>query len=458
MFSGIAFSSETAAVVRTSLGAAIPEMIEAIGQAVPEYARPSGTGRMRPDYQQRLADAVTGAVASFIARVAQPDRSMEPVLDEFRVIGGTAAREGRTLDGLQDALRLGARVAWRWLCEAGAGLDRRELSRVGEAVFGYLDELAAACARGYAEAGEQAAGDRQRRLLDLILADPPPRPEQVTALARAVGWVVPTQVAIAILITPPPANASPPGSSLPGSSLPGSSPVGSGPRRNGSAAPRPHGNGSAAPRPAANGQPRPTPETVLLPPGVLADWTAADPLLLIPDPDGPGRQAALDRALLGRALLGQPLGGRSAVIGPSVPLARAAQSLRWARHARALVQAGVISAANGPEGNVSVRCDQHLSTLLILADEDLAAALSVRRLAPLAQLRPGQRDRIAETLLAWLQLGENAAEVAQRIHVHPQTVRYRLRQITDLFGDQLRDPDTRFELQLALRIRTLKHS
>ena len=115
---GAAFSSETAAVVRTSLGAAIPEMIEAIGRAVPEYARPSGPGRANPDrpppdYQQRLADAVTGAVASFIARVAQPDRSMEPVLDEFRVIGGTAAREGRTLDGLQDALRLGARVAWR---------------------------------------------------------------------------------------------------------------------------------------------------------------------------------------------------------------------------------------------------------------------------------------------------------------------------------------------------------
>ena len=45
--------------------------------------------------------------------------------------------------------------------------------------------------------------------------------------------------------------------------------------------------------------------------------------------------------------------------------------------------------------------------------------------------------------------------MAQRIHVHPQTVRYRLRQITELFGDQLRDPDCRFELQLALRIRHL---
>ena len=100
--------------------------------------------------------AVVRAMGSFIAHVAQPDRSMQPVLAEFQAIGATAAREGRTLDGLQDALRLGARVAWRWLCEAGAALDRRELSRVGEAVFCYLDDLAAACARGYTEARIQA--------------------------------------------------------------------------------------------------------------------------------------------------------------------------------------------------------------------------------------------------------------------------------------------------------------
>jgi PucR C-terminal helix-turn-helix domain len=379
-----AFSAETAAVVRTRLDGAIPEMIEAIGAAVPGYA-----SRARPDDQQRLADAVTAAVASFIGQVAQPDRSMEPVLEEFRVIGSTAAREGRTLDGLQDALRLGARVAWRWLCEAGAALDRRELSRVGEAVFGYLDDLAAACAQGYTDARVQTTDDRQRRLLALILADPPSRPEPIAALARAAGWLLPAQIAVVLL-----------------------------------------GPGSDA---------------LPLPPGVLADWTAADPCLLVPDPDGPGRQAALDRALRNRALR-----GRTAAIGPSVPLARAAQSLRWARHARALAQAGVI-----PDGCGPIRCDQHLSTLLILADEDLAAALRGRRLAPLARLRPAQRDRIAETLLAWLQLGENAAEVAQQIHVHPQTVRYRLRQIQELFGDQLRDPDLRFDLQLALRIRTL---
>jgi DNA-binding PucR family transcriptional regulator len=46
---------------------------------------------------------------------------------------------------------------------------------------------------------------------------------------------------------------------------------------------------------------------------------------------------------------------------------------------------------------------------------------------------------------------ENANEVAAALHVHPQTVRHRLRRLTDLFGDQLRDPRRRFELEPALR-------
>jgi hypothetical protein len=379
-----ALSAETTALVRARLSGAVPEMIEVIGRAIPEYA-----SRPHPDDQQRLADAVTGAVAQFIAHITQPDRSTQAVTAEFRAIGSAAAREGGTLDAPQNALRLGARVAWRWLCEDGAGLDRRELSHVGEAVFAYLDELAAACAQGYAEALTQTAGERQRRsrrLLGTILSEPPPGAELVAGLARVAGWVLPAQVAVVAL-----------------------------------------------------GEWR-TQDALVLPPDVLADWTRPDPCLLLPDPDGPGRQAVIDRALR----------GRPAAIGPSVPLARAAMSLRWARHALALTRAGVILAGRGP-----VRCDQHLSTLLILADEDLAGALRSSRLAPLARLRSGQRDRIAETLLAWLQLGENAAAVAHQLHVHPQTVRYRLRQIHELFGDQLRDPERRFELQLALRVRTL---
>jgi hypothetical protein len=94
-----ALSAETAAVVRARLGGAIPEMIEVIGRGIPEYASLG-----RPDYQQRLADAVTAAVAQFIAHIAQPTQSTQAITAEFRAVGCTAAREGRTLNALPDAL------------------------------------------------------------------------------------------------------------------------------------------------------------------------------------------------------------------------------------------------------------------------------------------------------------------------------------------------------------------
>ena len=42
--------------------------------------------------------------------------------------------------------------------------------------------------------------------------------------------------------------------------------------------------------------------------------------------------------------------------------------------------------------------------------------------------------------------------MAAELGVHPQTVRYRLKQLRDLFGTRLEDPEGRFELTLALRV------
>jgi DNA-binding PucR family transcriptional regulator len=144
------------------------------------------------------------------------------------------------------------------------------------------------------------------------------------------------------------------------------------------------------------------------------------------------------------------LRGWPAAIGPSVPLARASASLRWAREALALGLRGVIDPGSGV-----IRCDEHMSTLLIFSDEELAGALRSARLRPLDRLRPAQASRLAETLLTWLQHGGNANEVAALMHVHPQTVRYRLRQINELFGSELHNADRRFELEIALRAREL---
>ncbi|GCB43375.1 regulatory protein [Streptomyces sp. NL15-2K] len=103
-----------------------------------------------------------------------------------------------------------------------------------------------------------------------------------------------------------------------------------------------------------------------------------------------------------------------------------------------------------------VRCADHLSTLLLYGDEPLLGQLQARVLGPLDSVSAGQRPRLAETLLAWLLSGSNVPDVAARLHVHPQTVRYRLRQLEKLFGDALHDPDTRLDLVLALRAEALR--
>jgi DNA-binding PucR family transcriptional regulator len=97
--------------------------------------------------------------------------------------------------------------------------------------------------------------------------------------------------------------------------------------------------------------------------------------------------------------------------------------------------------------------DDHLVALLTLSDPDLLDDLAARRLAPLGDLTEGARERLEQTLLAWLDHQGVVKEAADALHVHPQTVRYRVAQLRELFGDELDDPEARYELLLALRSR-----
>jgi hypothetical protein len=376
--------------MRPELGRAAEEVIDAIQREVPEYARPDDD-----TYTSTVRRAVHQATAQFVLQIADPGTSREATAGLFRDIGRIEAAEGRSLEPLQSALRLGARVTWRMLCEQAArgSLSIDVIGPVGEALFLYLDELAAACSEGFAQASAEVAGElerRRRRLLDLIVTDPPVSREAVADLARAAGWALPRRVAVVAL--------------------------------------EDRSQDHFGPLPA-------------LPPDVLVDVARQDPCLLVPDPDGPGRAAVIERGLR----------GWTGALGPAVPLARAASSLRWARQMLALARRGAV--AGGGRG--LIRCEEHLATLLLSADGELGRVLSAVQLAPLARLRPVQQDMVAETLLAWLQNAGNARLAAGQLHVHPQTVRYRLRQIQELFGPVLADPGARFELEVALRAREL---
>jgi DNA-binding PucR family transcriptional regulator len=101
-------------------------------------------------------------------------------------------------------------------------------------------------------------------------------------------------------------------------------------------------------------------------------------------------------------------------------------------------------------------CADHLSALLLLNDEHLAQQVGDQAMRAFGDMTPVQRDRMESTLLAWLtSTGRSAPEVATILGVHPQTVRYRMHQLMELFGDRLNDPDFRFEVEAALRARAL---
>jgi hypothetical protein len=379
---------EIAAQMRPGVDRLVEEIIGAIKLGVPEYSRP-----LDDAYMAVIRRGVSQGVGQFVERVADPTVSRGEMVELFRRIGQMEAAEGRTLEPLQAALRIGARVAWNRLHETATrtGMDLAGFARVGEAIFLHLDEIVAACAEGFAQAKAEVVGElerRRRRLLDLLIATPPVSHDVIVELARAAGWRLPAKVAAVVL--------------------------------------EDKGGQAFPPLPS-------------LPPDVLADMSRRQPCLLVPDPDGPGRAQVIRNGL------------RSwrAAVGPAVPLDRAASSLRWASHALALAQRGVLHWDGGV-----VWCAAYMTQLLVFSDEELLLRFATGLLKPLDELNSAQQERLAETMLAWLENWGNATAAAQSLQVHPQTVRYRLRQINELFADELKDPDKRFALEIALRVRS----
>lgn len=152
---------------------------------------------------------------------------------------------------------------------------------------------------------------------------------------------------------------------------------------------------------------------------------------IVPDPEGPGRRKRLATALR----------GAGAVVGATVPVDGLPASVALAEHAVRLRH--VL-----PDDPLFV--DEHLDALVVHRDDRLLTALRRQYLAPLAALPESTRDRLLETLKSWLMNMGNRKAVADELHVHPQTVRYRLAQLRELYGSALDDPGTRAALLLAL--------
>ena len=82
-----------------------------------------------------------------------------------------------------------------------------------------------------------------------------------------------------------------------------------------------------------------------------------------------------------------------------------------------------------------------------LLTAEILGELDARLVAETAQ----SGARLRQTLLAWLRHDGSVPGAAGELHVHAQTVRYRMARLRELLGELLDDPDRRFELEYALR-------
>ncbi|MET9793448.1 PucR family transcriptional regulator [Streptomyces canus] len=125
------------------------------------------------------------------------------------------------------------------------------------------------------------------------------------------------------------------------------------------------------------------------------------------------------------------------------------QALRFAR----LALAGLAGESAGV-----ARFDDHPLAMVVAAAPEEATRLVHVILKPVLVLPPQDRTRLLETLRHWFAAGGRAQDTAERMFLHPNTVRYRLRRIEELTGRSLSDPRTLADLGAALEaLRVLPH-
>jgi hypothetical protein len=381
-----ALPSEIADVIEPELDATTDEILATIAREVPDYARP-----LEGSFGRGVRTGVTEALRQFVELIRSPSGARGPGREVYVSLGRGELRQGRTLDALQSAYRVGARVAWRRLAAAArrADVEPEVLSLLAESIFAYIEELSADSVEGYAEARSRQEGEHRRRrreLVAVLVRDPPAEEADLRVAAEAAGWRLPgTAAALAC-------------------------------------------HEEQVERLARR-----------LPADALAAPLDSIGCAILPDPDGPGRRSEIDRAI--------DSAEARAALGPTGPLRALGASWSLARATLRAVEAGTIEARG------LVRVDDALTQLLLFENGGLVERIAARRLAAFDALTPRARRRMEETALAYVQQQGNAAAMARTLAVHAQTARYRLVRLRELLGDTLDDPDARFELELALRAR-----
>lgn len=385
--SGLRLPDDVVAAMRADLPASAERVVASVIREVPSYSEPF-RGRMG----RNISSAVTMALGGFLDMASstgpEPGRRVESVFDAAYALGRGEARSGRSMDALAAAYRVGARTAWHDLSDAAVenGLPAAELARFAELVFDYIDQLSAVSVSGHADELATAGRVRERHL------------ERLTAaLLGGAGSETLTTMAER-------ADWQPPGT-LTAILLPESAVSGV---RQHLAADSLYAGGDA---PGLDDRP---------------DLT----VVLAADFDDPARSRVVDS-----------LREREALVGHAAPWDDVRASFLRVMRGLDLGLASV---------EVSADTDDHLVPLALNADPATLADLRARVLAPMDGLRPSTVEKLTETLRAWLLHQGRRDDIATALFVHPQTVRYRVGRLRELYGDRLGDPGFVLEATVAL--------
>ncbi|MGN6723038.1 MAG: PucR family transcriptional regulator [Marmoricola sp.] len=147
-----------------------------------------------------------------------------------------------------------------------------------------------------------------------------------------------------------------------------------------------------------------------------------------------------DRAQL-REFLSEAATGRVGLSAPFHRLEEAAEAKRSAR---------VACIAMAPDAVGVVAYDDDPLAVLLASVPDQAAALARSLLGPVLDLPPEDSAMLLDTARGWFAERGSTSTAARVLHIHRNTVRYRLRRVEELAGLDLADPADTARLQVAL--------
>lgn len=382
----LAIAPEVVELLRSRLPEVADAAVNAIVDEVPSYTE-AFSGHMGENIRQAVQLALGGFISLTTRPAGAPRRPAAPSLEGAYLLGRGEARSGRSMEALLAAYRVGSRESWRLLA---AELVAQGVDAATVAAFA---ELVFAYMDQLSDASVSGHSDEVAR-------SGRARQQLLDELGRQLldGAAEETLLDLA--------------------------------KR-------------------ADWEPPETLTAMLMPESVAVTAVALAPpnTLRLADPAGTTDGVVLLVPDTARTRFLRAVKGRGIVVGPTRPWTQVRSS--YLRALRALELA-----AGAEHSDVSVDTpldtEAHLARLVVTADPEALADLRVRVLAPLDGHTTTAREKLSETLRAWLLHQGRREAVAESLFVHPQTVRYRVGQLREAYGALLDDPDFVRDATIAL--------